>query len=117
MNKKQLLMLSAKAVGLNVVEFQNGVARVETDFKDTGCGWVSGANVPWMPLDEDAEAFRLAVALKIDLMFAQGPADKYCQAIAMQVGIQECEPINVDACAAARKAIVKAAAIMGSKIL
>jgi hypothetical protein len=63
----------------------------------------------WNPLSDDGDAFRLAVALRIDL---QSFAPEGVRAIVDRLGLAlgETCPLDGDRCAATRRAIVRAAA-------
>ncbi len=95
MTDRELLELAAKAAG---VELAPGTKRL--------------VNVPgiaiWNPLEDDGDALRLAVKLRIDLVHTNihspqvhGMAD---------LKVQVCEESGIDPYAATRRAIVRAAA-------
>jgi hypothetical protein len=68
----------------------------------------------WNPLTDDADAFRLAVKLSLDVL--QNPMGQTTCCIVMGDDAQECEVLedyNGDPYAATRRAIVRAAAEIG----
>lgn len=76
------------------------------------CGWMGGAFVyvkddtftDWDPLNDDGDAFRLATALELDLNLGQ------CGTIIYRKKGPNVEEYSDDYMAAARRAIVRAAA-------
>lgn len=103
MTDRELLERAAKAAGIELVwdwEFPNRVKR-------------SGNLAAWNPLEDDGDAFRLAVKLFItvshdigmDTVIASFP--NYPAAV---------ESAAQDSCAAARRAIVRVAAEIGSRM-
>lgn len=111
MSDRQLLELAAKAAGLRHLEwFPTGsggtMAHVHRD--------ESGRREErWNPLDDDADAFRLAVELRI--RFERHSAHPFVAAWAPEVVGRFEEPIGGDPCAAIRRAIVRAAAALGAQ--
>ena len=106
MNAEELLRYAAKAAGF--VEPHSYRPR-------TNCllwvGKESGA-ATWRPLDDDAEAFRLAVKLRI----CYGPNLQGDLAVAFHDdGPSMTEPYEPDPYAATRRAIVMAAAEIGKQ--
>lgn len=97
MNDKELLMLAAKAAG------------IKFELKWYG--------VDWNPLHDDADAFRLAVKLDIRLRqkFAMVQAEYPWFDDEFNTRKVLCEGVLDDYCAASRRAIVRAAAAIGSK--
>jgi hypothetical protein len=80
--------------------------------------WIDGSGwTPWLPLTDDGDALRLAVKLKIDLMTDGRLADgtPVNSAIFPSGGDYDAlsEPTGTDTYAAARRAIVRAAAEIG----
>lgn len=107
MNDRQLVEFAARAAGLAV-----------TWEPVHNCFWVAfgqGEEArPWNPLDDDGEAFRLAVLLDIHHGRARAPYENGCWA--RWDGSSEVYREALDTldsrkiCAAARRAIVRAAA-------
>lgn len=98
MNDKELLELAAKAARVEYIG--EGYAR-----KDIGGGHYE--NYPWNPLNDDADAFRLAVTLRMDIR-------QYDDAVVVWsdrgfIGTGRI-PHGNDPCAATCRAIVIAAA-------
>ena len=97
MNDRELLEAAAKAAGMDVVHMAL-----------SGFNIVSGPRVGlWNPLTDDGDALRLAVKLEIDLHFYKGH-----EVDALFDGRRRScsEPWGQDGMAAARRAIVCAAA-------
>lgn len=102
---KELLELAAKAA-------------------DMGCTWLDGSDcmfwdgLPsmgfWNPLKDDGDALRLAVKLKFDVMTRWGEPNA---AVLDQGGNFTMQAdVDLDMCAATRRAIVRAAAAIGEKL-
>ena len=113
MTDKELLELAAKAAGMGRIS--NGVLTGVTMFKTDG-GWVE-----WNPLEQDSNALRLAVKLKINLQhsaIADNPsiASIECgqwSGLAND-GVPWVEEVEgLDPYAATRRAITRAAAEIG----
>lgn len=66
MNDRELLELAAKAAGL---ELDWDVPDGASPWLITGVGVDRGPATPWNPLDDDGDAFRLMVALSLDVAF------------------------------------------------
>lgn len=106
MTDLELLQLAAKAADLPMCESWNCAA--------DGCGILIGYGYgdlkPWNPLGDEGDAFRLAIQLRI--RFA-----RHCQpfvaAFAPDIVGRFEEPEGEDPYAAARRAIVRAAAEIG----
>jgi hypothetical protein len=103
---KELLVLAAKAAGIEISEDYNEELTFGLRTVD---GW------EWHPLIDSADAFRLAVKLNL----VTGAFDNlgYASASCTTHGGQELyveEPLSDDPCAAARRAIVRVAAKLGS---
>lgn len=103
MNNREMLELAAKAAGVNVYSY--------IDCKLFGIGINTGElDVPlWNPLENDGEAFRLAVQLGMLVEFSKG----YQSAQAFGSGYVARTDGLFDPFAAARHAIVRAAAEVG----
>jgi hypothetical protein len=100
---RELLELAAKAAGYQY-EFRNDLLGLEVWNDDMD------NSMFWNPLDDDRQAFRLAVKLRMDVTFNE--IDVMCWPSDGQEG--QGEPVNVDdPDAATRRAIVNAAAAMG----
>ena len=104
MTDRELLELAAKAAGLE-------------PFKAWGMTFVMGDGSPakreWNPLTDDGDALRLAVNLGIRLE----PMAGYCVAYTGSVcATQFSEIVDDDPYAAARRAIVRAAAGIGQSL-
>lgn len=102
MTDRELLTLSAKAAGVEWVE-------------DGGIGYyrVDGGLCcdEWNPLESDGDALRLAVKLRLDFYVDVKQAGCWVDDFVCLV-----EDINNDPYAATRRAIVRAAAAIGSKL-
>ena len=96
MTDKELLELAAKAAGLVMLT------------RDCDDGAPSVDDVLWNPLTDDGDALRLAVKLCMDFTLSGKHA-----AIAQSGGAMAQEYCNGDPHAATRRAIVRAAAIIG----
>lgn len=104
MNDRELLEAAAKAAGIPGAYVKDKrVCWDEGAFKVTGI-YVDGDEDIWNPLKDDGDAFRLAVRLQMKV-------DLYLGEINRTVGI---DPADGDPCAAARRAIVIAAAVSRS---
>jgi len=70
----------------------------------------------WNPLDDDGDALRLAVSLKIDIEFFEQPKSKtYASNYAAPDDMNPCMEFHADdSYAATRRAIVRAAAAMAA---
>ncbi len=100
---RELLEKAARAAGYPP-EWR-GSMRVETD---TGPRW-------WNPLADDADAFRLAVKLGLNVCT---PTEKHSTAFVQQwhgLGPSASEPAGSDPYAATRRCIVRAAASIGEE--
>lgn len=106
MTDRELLEMAAKAAGITSVGYgRNGIA--------------TGRNGPclvgyWNPLTDDGDALRLAVALRIvvDVTPWAAYAHRWNEKRSADYGIRHSE--YDDLCAATRRAIVRAAAAIGS---
>ena len=107
MTDRDLLELAAKAAGYEVVwgdvtTFADGTV---VDCSDMLYIKTNGAY--WNPLSDDADAFRLAVKLRMDLMLYSTTKGAFIK------GQQHAEQEGDDPYAATRRAIVRAAAEIG----
>lgn len=102
MTDRELLELAAKAAGLaDLSDYDKDMQRFLKR---------------WNPLDDDYDAFRLAVLLKIDVCIGDGYTDAIIKHI--ESGVERSktgftEPHASDAVAATRRAIVRSAAYIG----
>ena len=111
MTDRELLEMAAKAAGHSEVSFEDGVeARIN--------GWWS----PWNPLTDDGDALRLAVSL--NLCVQPACSDDYDRAYAAAylfddcgrevISVREVYEVDSQSRSATRRAIVRAAAAIGS---
>jgi len=103
MSDRALLEAAAKAAGYTI----NAAHQAARDAVGGGRGglWIDDVSTGWNPLADDGDALRLAVKLKLNLeFFSQGVH-------VMALGAQ---PYSDDPYAATRRAIVRAAASIGS---
>ena len=108
---RELLELAAKAVGLAVrAPFRHG------EFRVSGEDWIS---YPWNPLNDDGDALRLAVNLRMEIDHNH-PADEtmWVSVRAANQSLSEVEEIDGESQreAATRRAIVLAAAAIGESM-
>ena len=102
---RELLEMAAKAAG---------IARSQWDYEWLrGLGHMVCRSDMWNPLTDDGDALRLAVALKLEVMFFLGFGEVHSAHCAMN-GDNKIEPLGIDDFAATRRAIVRAAAAIGS---
>lgn len=113
MTDKQLLELAAKAAGYKTIQYQD----LKSNGLDVRYGideaiW-NGENY-WNPLEDDGDALRLAVDLKLSLYINHAVrVDYYIPHGLPQVPLYE--PLEPDVYAATRRAIVRAAAELGKE--
>ena len=106
MNDKELLELAAKAIGLKLkYNYLGG----------------RDANQPWDPLEDDGDALRLAVKLKLDIEFHEGddrtPPGVTANTYKFELhGAAENIALNPDLLCATRRAITRAAAEIGKNL-
>ena len=113
---KELLILAARAAGFDVSHSMN-TERLELNPPIIDL-WVelNGRLVStgWNPLQDDGHALRLAVKMKFDVMTRWGEPNS---AILDQEGNFTIQAdVDLDMCAATRRAIVRAAAAIGEKL-
>jgi hypothetical protein len=107
MDDRQLLELAAKAVGVSL-DWRSGSCCYYYDDEETG-------REEWNPLDDDRQAFRLAVKLELT---PYGPLSDYPWAACQNqdASIDQTVPAGDDPYAATRRAIVRAAAELAAKV-
>lgn len=117
MNDKELLMMAAKAAGVvgeYVEDYSVGDYYADQFYTGPDCGILTGkghlASV-WNPLTDDGDALRLSVSLKIRIAFV-GDCVSTCAINSYPMDAN----MGVDEYAATRRAIVRAAAEIGSKL-
>ena len=114
-DNRELLELAAKAAGIE----HEGVDEYGCRIGVWGDGW-SGGYTYWNPRESDGDALRLAVRLRLDVMF--GHADVEVTASQMPDGDNVCPwsfcafAPDKDDYAATRLAIVRAAAEIGRQM-
>jgi hypothetical protein len=102
MTDRELLELAAKAAGYQVVFDEFGEARLDGDI--------------WIPIDDDGDALRLAVKLQLQVL---PPEDEFgLNRASVRIAGRRylIDAHDPDPCAATRRAIVHAAAEIGSKL-
>jgi len=107
MTDRELLVLAAKAAGIEALRDPNNVLRYCT-------GSHPSMNIfaakPWNPLYDDGDALRLAVRLQIDICHGDLEVSAECY---FKFDAAAAEPKKSDPYAATRRAIVRAAAEIG----
>jgi len=98
---REQLELAAKAAG------------IELEWVDSDGNYWLGNEVPWNPLTDDGDALRLAVKLKIEIVFTENTVWLGKQHQLGDYIVDLYEPLNNDPYAATRRAIVRAAAELG----
>lgn len=116
MTDRELLEMAAKAAGYEVEWVRNSGCHYRCEAEES--------REQWCPLDDDGDALRLAVKLHLDIRFYwDGCDDQYNTVEAYTHGAKKDaeEPIGfylrggqIDEAAATRRAIVRAAAAIGS---
>lgn len=111
MTDREMLELAAKAYADDsVVASPFGFVRVIGFNEELQCDVM----VAWSPLTDDGDAFRLAVAIKMDIS-ANNDFAQACCVIGHRCIYEEIE-CNGDALAATRRAITSAAAEIGKEM-
>lgn len=121
-----LSRLAAKAIGLEIGEFQELLSSMPDDYIDGG--FMVGEKHPafgfrgyyWHPLEHDGDALRLAVKLGMRVYVYPGAGDNLTVVANDELRAKDAphisEPHGNDALAATRRAIVRAAAEIGKQI-
>ena len=111
MTDRELLEAAAKAAGLKV-HARHQAGRDACGAGDVGL-WISNETTCWNPLLDDGDAFRLAVRLRIDVVFEkQHTVAAYTDRD--EWFCEHCEDgMGADIEVKTRRAIVRAAAAMG----
>lgn len=105
----KLLELAAKAAGLQVKGWVND----RLSYYDPVTGYFGHGD--WNPLDDDGDAFRLAVSLKLNIQHTESTSIVRYRPFSHE-WVGEVVNENNDKYAAARRAIVRAAAEIGRAI-
>ena len=106
MTDKELLELAAKAAGID-----RGADRLDCGISLTENG-LHRSLPKWNPIENDGDAFRLAVKLRINVTHGANMVNAERE---QPEEVAAVEPFNGDPAAATRRAIVKAAAEIGSR--
>lgn len=104
MTDRELLELAARAAGLASIDFLAGDGFANVYDAD-------GRHSAWNPLDDDGDALRLLVKLRLDISSEHDQVS-----VIEQREILACELYGSDANAATRRAITRAAAEIGRKM-
>lgn len=120
MNDKELLMMAAKAASLKCKWFKVKKWQIKGNCKIC-CGHedVFGTHhaKPWNPLKDDGAALRLAVKLRMDINISHRTNEVIVFTMTEKINrVDEIWGEDVDEYAATRRAIVRAAAEIGSKL-
>lgn len=115
MTDRELLEGAARAAGLKISPIRQEM-RDADGFGHVGL-WIHGVSTCWNPLRDDHDALRLAVKLKLQVLTGQGPdGDITWVRPPEELDIEgPSERHGSDANAATRRAIVRAAAEIGSE--
>ena len=109
MTDKELLVLAAKAAGIEIVDGEHGEI-VRVYYTDPNNGLSRFTN--WNPLTDDGDALRLAVKLEMDIDVCFASESTWTMS-GYDDGCGISEQHNGDPYAATRRAIVRAAAELG----
>jgi hypothetical protein len=114
MTDKQLLEMAAKAANI--------VGKYQEEYQPYGDTVIRGIHIEgpflWNPLEDDGDAFRLAVKLRIDILHSSHHGEPCV--LAVRLGHHDFEAsqnCQVDPYAATRRAIVRAAAEIGKTLI
>lgn len=103
MNERKMIQMAAKAAGYTLNDHYDADGRYWP--------WCSEINDYWQPLEDDGDAFRLMVKLRLCSLFPMR-GDRFITVGAGQVGSERpawFEPVLHDPCKAMRTSIVCAA--------
>lgn len=111
MNDRELLELAAKAAGY--------IANPMQGYADGGLVVLDAAGIAWRfnPLVDDGDALRLAVNLRLDINFYNGFQEVAAEPSNGEEMNQSQEEFGSDILSATRRAIVRAAAEIGRKMI
>lgn len=109
MNDRELLELAAKSVGYETLWLPDGKLHVVNEFKREGRFW--------NPLENDGDAFRLAVTLKFMVYILEGCTEVIWSGMYRDGGTETKQYYDSDItrASATRRAIVRAAAEIGKQ--
>ena len=111
MDEKQMLLMAAKAAGFDNVEWGEAYPIGDATVDCTDMLFVDDA--PWDPLNDDGDALRLAVKLRLVLGIER---DRSCTSVGDHSGRFGVQPWGAEGPeAATRLAIVRAAAAIGEQ--
>lgn len=109
MTDRELLQKAAKAVCIEG-EHRTEHLCVDGDWVDVTAIFLANDMGWWNPLEDDGDALRLAVKLRLNLNFEEWDGAEYACALPHKSHQGQDEVIGDDECADARRAIVRAAA-------
>ena len=111
----KLLEKAANAAGVPIYASDDGTLQ-QRPIWAVKCGGGNGTmpyEQEWNPLRDDAEAFRLAVKLRIEIGFSGNGMQTWAVQPYKDIRVHEHIATNADLSAATRRAIVRAAASIG----
>ncbi|MFH0105544.1 hypothetical protein [Pseudomonas aeruginosa] len=108
MNDRELLELAARAAGMQINEQRQAERDAIVD-PATASLWIVDGCTAWNPLTDDGDALRLAVKLRTSIFLASN--NTACESVGYDYWFDD----GIDA-AAARRAIVRAAAEIGKSM-
>ncbi len=111
MDDNELLKFSAKAYGCEGLEYRHGSDRFYYDDPETG-------RECWCPLDDDGQAFRMSVKLRMNTEVAEYKDGSGCVCVDYdhELVIKSVNVSNGDYLSAVRRAIVLVAAEIGKSL-
>lgn len=121
MKDRDLLVLAAKAAGIRVIRSRLSDPMFRDFLVDIPCPRENSIYSKWNPLTDDGDSLRLAVKLRLDLMFDVVPCSALAQCLSDDhngVSVIEVNPAGAGAAGAGvatRRAIVLAAAELAIK--